>query len=428
MARKTNVLSLVGIVALSAAVVLVTAACSIPGTAATPTKTPTTSNTSTSGSTGGSGGGSGTTAGTSPAKYLYVANNSSPTGTGGLSTFDLSSGVPTAASGSPYNTGANGYPLDVVAGALDKYLYLTDEGAYTGAGGLSVYSLASGVATKLSGSPYATGSAGCPWGMAVSPGGGYLYVTNKCSANGTGGLSVYSLSNGVPTALSGSPYTTGALGLPVNAVVSPDGKYLYVTNFGTTNGADGLSAYSLSNGVPTALSGGATVSTGSSGQPDGLAVGPNGKYLYVTNNGSSTGAGGLSAYSLSNGVPTALSGSPYATGTKGSPKGVAVGPKGDYLYVVNNGSSAGAGGLSVYSLSNGVPTALSGSPFATGAKPWAVKVSPNGNYLYVTNSGSTSGTGGLSVYSLSNGVPTALSGSPYSTGSAGIPYGVALGS
>jgi len=362
---------------------------------------------------------------------LYVTNggNGNQNGAGGLSAYSLRNGKPTALSGAASATGSAGGPWDVAISPDGKYLYVTNERSRDGTGGLSAYSLANGEPTALPGSPYATGSAGAPSGLAISPDGKYLYVANRGSGNGVGGLSVYSISNGVPAPLSGSPFATGSAGGPWNVAISPDGKYLYVTNDGSGNGVGGLSAYSLSDGVPTPLPG-SPYATGTVGGPLDVAISPDGQYLYVTNdgNGNLKGAGGLSVYWLQDGVPIEFSNSAYATGPRGSPLDMAISPDGRYLYVTNNGSSNGFGGLSAYSLQNGVPNALAGSPYATGAAggPWNVAISADGKYLYVTNGGSINGAGGLSVYSLQNGVPTALSGSPFATGSIGGPWGVAV--
>ena len=363
--------------------------------------------------------------------HLYVTNdgNGGPSGSGGLSSYSLLDGTPTVLSGSPHTTGSAGSPWDLAINPDGKYLYLTNERSRDGAGGLSAFSLSNGVPNPLPGSPFATGAAGAPSGLAISPDGKYLYVANRGSGNGVGGLSAYSLQNGVPTALPGSPYATGTAGGPWNVAVSPDGEYLYVTNDGSGNGVGGLSAYSLRDGVPTELLG-SPYETSSTGGPLGVAISPDGQYLYVTNdgNGNLKGVGGLSVYWLSDGVPIAFSNSPYATGPRGSPLDMAISPNGKYLYVTNNGSSHGVGGLSAYSLRDGEPIELQDSPYATGSAggPWNLAISPDGKYLYLTNGGSINGAGGLSVYSVKDGVPTELSGSPFATGSIGGPLGVAI--
>src|SRR5208283_2004806 len=181
------------------------------------------------------------------------------------------------------------------------------------------------------------------------------------------------------------------------------GPYVYVAN----EGSNSVSAYSIgSNGALTQLTG----SPFAAGPfPYGVAVSPNGSFLYVTNY---TTSGSVSAYSIgSNGALTQLTGSPFAAGIYADE--VAVSPNGSFLYVTNEGSY----NVSAYSIgSNGALTQLTGSPFAAGLLSFggSVTVSPNGSFLYVTNEASYN----VSAYSIgSNGALTQLTGSPFADGS-----------
>ena len=83
------------------------------------------------------------------------------------------------------------------------------------------------------------------------------------------------------------------------------GTPFYVTNEGVT-GPGGLSAYSMgSDGTITAAG---TFNTG--GGPSGIAISPNGSYLYVTN---FSGSPGVSAYTIgSGGALTAITTGTFA--------------------------------------------------------------------------------------------------------------------
>ena len=102
---------------------------------------------------------------------------------------------------------------------------------------------------------------------------------------------------------------------PFEIAISPNGSYLYVTNYGSNT----LSAYSIGpSGALTAITSG-TITTGAG--PFGIAFSPNGSYLYVANFIGSS----LSAYSISTGgVLTALNIATYTTGT--NPAGIAICP------------------------------------------------------------------------------------------------------
>lgn len=358
-------------------------------------------------------------------KYLYVANGGSITGRGGVFAYAVGrSGTLTPLPGSPYSTGRAATPWGIAMTPDGKYLYLTNSGSTDGSEGLFAYAVAAdGTLSTLPGSPYPTGPMGTPWGLAISPDGRALYLANGGDSDGKDGLSAYAIaSNGTLSEMPGSPYATGSAGSPWAVAITPNGKYLYVTNDGSDTGSRGLSAYAIGPaGALTALPI-AAPATGS--EPEDLAISPDGKYLYVTNWGTDYGSGGLSAYAIGKGgALTPLSEAPFYTGMAGSPWSVAISPNGSFLYVTNQGSDDGGGGLSAYRIAS--DNALSAP--AAGAMPVGVALSPHGEFFYVTKRNSVGGVGGLSAYAVSpGGGLAALPGSPYPTGPAGNPAGVAI--
>lgn len=121
---------------------------------------------------------------------------------------------------------------------------------------------------------------------------------------------------------------------------------------------------------------------------------------------------------------TAVSGSPFLTGAQ--PRNVAYSPiinNNVFAFTTNNSVS----NVSVYqtNMTTGAWTPVTGSPFSTDTGPYGCAFSPliNGNLFAATsNFGSTT----VSVYKVntSTGVFTQVSGSPFSTG--GSPLGVAF--
>ena len=93
---------------------------------------------------------------------------------------------------------------------------------------------------------------------------------------------------------------------------------------------------------------------------------PDGSFLYVTNFGSNT----VSGYVIgSSGLLTPLSTSSYVTG----PAVIAVSPSGSFLYVSNDSGS----GIFAYAIGpGGLLTPLSTPTFATGASPQAIAIAP----------------------------------------------------
>ncbi len=270
-----------------------------------------------------------------------------------------------------------------------------------GAGTVSAFSVGLGGAlTQISGSPFSTGSGSEPWGMAISPDARDLFVARSCSCDED--VAVFSIgADGGLSQISGSPYPAGNSPLPV--ALTPDGSYLYVTNYD-----DGtVSAYSVAaDGALTPVTG-SPFSAGT--QPIAVAVSPDGRYVYVGNYSNGT-SGSVSAYSIgAHGGLTQLGGSPFPAG-KG-PEALIVTPDGKHLYSANANSTR----VSAFSIgAGGSLSKVSGSPFPAGDGPIALAVTPDGKHLYAANIHSHN----VSAYSIgADGSLTEVTGSPFPAGS-----------
>ena len=220
---------------------------------------------------------------------------------------------------------------------------------------------------------------------------GTLYVSNTEA----GTVSAYSIAtNGSLSAVPGSPVNAP---VPLGVAVTPDGRYLYVAD---TTGAAAVSAFSI------AANGSLTPVTGSpfAAKPGtwGLAITPDGKHLYAAD----AGAKDVSAYSIeSNGSLSAVPGSPFAAGT--GPDSLAITPNGQHLYVANEESN----NVSVFSIAeDGALSTVSGSPYPAGESPRAVSLTPDGKHLYVAEQSSET----ITAFSIAaNGTLAPVTGSPY---------------
>jgi YVTN family beta-propeller protein len=233
-----------------------------------------------------------------------------------------------------------------------------------------------------------------PFGIAA--GEEFLYVTNE--ADGT--VSVLSESYKVVID------TLAAGNSPKGVAATSDGAYIYIANYSDNT----VSRINISTGSRDAL----TVGQG----PLGVAMSPNQDYLYVTNSLDDS----LSIISVdSNQLFVTLRDDYYLnhTGSEDDiafnmPYGIAVSPDGYYIYVVNN-NNAGSGTVSIISATTVYsqgdefdwadydPTADEGpytlySPVAVGNDPRCIVVTPDQKYLYVTNYGDDT----VSVISLSD--------------------------
>jgi autotransporter-associated beta strand protein/YVTN family beta-propeller protein len=116
--------------------------------------------------------------------------------------------------------------------------------------------------------------------------------------------------------------------------------------------------------------------------PTGVAVTPNGKYVYVanqTNHGSSSGQPIVGTVSVIN---TATNSVVSSIPVGFSPTGITVTPNGQYVYVANMNNQGVSGTVSVISTATNTVV----STIAVGAAPIGVSVTPDGKYVYVSNS------------------------------------------
>jgi 6-phosphogluconolactonase len=195
---------------------------------------------------------------------------------------------------------------------------------------------------------------------------GTLYVSNY----GAGTVSAYSIAaDGSLNTVAGSPFEAA---VPLGVAVSPDGRYLYVADF-TWSG--GVSAFAIApDGDLSPVAGSPFPAKPGTW---GLAIAPDGRHLYAANGG----ANNVSAYSIeANGILTAVPGSPFPAGS--GPTNLAITPNGRFLYSTNEESND----LSAYSIAeDGALSPVSGSPYPAGEWPRAVSLTPDGKYLYVAN-------------------------------------------
>lgn len=261
-----------------------------------------------------------------------------------------------------------------------------------------------GELTLLDGFPIATGFNGGGntnlEHITFDPVNKFLFVANRGSSN----ISVYSVDQSTG-ALSIAPFS------PISSVanqrtlkVHPSGSPLIV-------GADSFASFVITPTSATPAPGSPySLPTGVS--PAASAMSPDGTYYYAGGNSGSFFAG----YSINavTGEMTELAGNPFDSGA-GNPVPVDVDATGR-LWVFGSRQAVAR----VYTLSSGVPTAVTGSPFPYGDTGFASvgKLHPNGNFLILPNrtrgyvvSAAISGTGASTTISTVAGSPFSTSGS-----------------
>jgi YVTN family beta-propeller protein len=325
-------------------------------------------------------------------RFAYVANQTANT----ISEFliDSASGQLIPIAGSPIASTGNG----PVATAIDPngvYLYVANNLSNT----VSVYAIddATGALTAAA-EAIPVGSS--PTGLALDPTGRFLYVANTVSNS----VSAFSLQNGIATAISGSPYAVGRG--PVGLATNPGGNFLYVTDF--TDGT--VTAFAIDSatgalfyvsGSPFAAGAGAI----------SVAVDPTSTFAY----GANQNAGSISSYSIdiSTGALAALSGSPQSTGS--APLAVAVDPAGTFAYAANVTSSTDIASYAITPASGTLTlSSTSGAEVLPISLAIDTVAHTAGEFLYATNF--TSGSVSVFTVDAATGALTAVAASPFVSG------------
>jgi 6-phosphogluconolactonase len=269
----------------------------------------------------------------------------------------------------------------IVANPSVTFLY-TDDAIN---GGIDAFSISSsGALSAISGSPFPMPSGwSVLWvdSIAIDPTGKFLYVPDE-SSNEVVGFTI-NPTTGAPTPMASSPFPTGAS--PQQAVVSPSGKFLYVSDTNDLNG--GISAFTIdsSSGALTSIAG-SPFPTIPGGQPDGLVVDASGKFLYT----ALTFNNAIAAFTIDSttGALTAVAGSPFFLTLTGGEfpilYSIALSPSGNFLYAQGSMNS------DIYGFtvdpSIGALAPMTGSPFNRNSSPsfmGNLVVDPTGEFLYV---------------------------------------------
>ena len=326
-------------------------------------------------------------------QMLYVINQSeneiagyTVAANGGLSTESQTSQATCNPCSTAANTGASAFAM-----APDgRHLYASDW-AEAGQGDVTTFGVAPNGSLGL---PSSIPAGMSPMGVAVDPSNRYLYVANSYYINGDGsttadnGLNTdgaddggngqgtiygYGLSNGDPTPL--TQEITDTEPYPMLLTIDPTGRFLYVSQYAESS----VGMFSIDSGTGALASIGLR-SVASGANPWTVVVGPAGRHVYVSDNGSN-----VSIYRIN-----ATSGvlSPASTPTltvPGNPLGLVVGPKGRRLYVATQN-----GTVDVFTRSSPLATHSSWNPTpislgSTYSNAYGLAISNNGKALYVVD-------------------------------------------
>lgn len=307
--------------------------------------------------------------------------------------------------------------------------------ATQGDSSVSAYSidLSTGLLTA-NGGQVATGKV--PSAMLLAPSGTALFVVNSnsavpanspaCTLPSPGTITAYTVNtDGTLTAVSGS---SQAGVIPLAMAIDSAGHFLFVANQGLQcNPASGtISVFSIQDKTLTEVPGSpfpsAATNAPSGTGPSGLAVTPDGKFLYVANQFDGT----VTKFSVNaSGVLT--QGPVVSVGT--TPSAATITADGGVLYVAN------ASTISAFAICNQVLTSCSdptspdgsltqvaGSPFSAGIEPVAIVAAPSGKFLFVVNRQSNQ----ISEYKIATGTGALTPNTQATISTGATPVGAAI--
>ena len=221
-----------------------------------------------------------------------------------------------------------------------------------------------------------------PMGVAVSPSGNFLYVTDTCISGTTdiltcpGALVVYPLS---ATGAIGPAVANLQVGIaPIGVSALANGVAVYVVSKGGDTQLGRVYAFNAKTDGTLAPIGTGFVSAGVA--PNAVVTDPTSRFLYTTDGAANQ----LIGYSISSsGALTPMINGPFKTDLL--PNGVTMDPRGYYIYVTNYNAAT----VSAYAIdtASGSPSQVAGSGVTkTGPAPTCVVVEPAlGRYVYVSS-------------------------------------------
>jgi DNA-binding beta-propeller fold protein YncE len=204
----------------------------------------------------------------------------------------------------------------------------------------------------------------------------FVYVANNASSS----VSQYDAMGGGLSPLTPASVPVRTDVFPNGVAVSPDGRSVYVANT-TLAVIPGGSVSQFDVGANGTLTAKSPADVPSNGAAFALAVSPDGKSVYVTNVGGTVsqydvGAGGALTPKTPASVPVGAAGVVF-------PKDIAVSPDGRSVYV----AVLDSGAVSQYSVgTGGVLSPKTPATVPTHFNSSGVAVNPEGNSVYVTNS------------------------------------------
>ncbi len=338
-------------------------------------------------------------------RSVYVTN--SGTFLTGLAPFATSSSGSLTPVGTPVAAGddANG----VLVSPDARTVYVAD----TADDDITSYSIGASGALTLIGRSSVDGNQ--PTGLGITPDGSYLFVTNRDSSESAPSVSVFAIdpATGAPTLISTPPVNVGVHD-PRAVVVSPDGRFAYVTARRGPLGAPASNADTALAVLSIGADGSLAPIAGSPfylpGQVNsfGASFSPDGSRLFMAQlNGNAIHVFDLNA---TTGAPSEVTGSPFSAAN--APIELTVTPDGSRLYATEPTAKAVEG--FAINQATGALTQIVGTPVTVAGQTDGLAITPDGKNLYDSLLADPGAVEGFTIGTV--GALAPVSGTPFATG------------
>ena len=283
----------------------------------------------------------------------------------------------TSTLGGAITVGAQGDPTAMVVTPNGALVFVADYGSHQ----VSAINTSTGAVTNIA----VGGTTGAPIAVAATPNSGHVYVADQGN-NQIDDITTSTDTVSAPIAVPSlaDSYVTGG-GDPNILAVTPDGGKLYVASFGGGSVED-ITTSNDAVATTFALPPGGVLGPAA---PNALALTPNGCQLYVNDYDNNK-------VDLIDVSADTLAASTTAVGQTGDPTGMAVTPNGAAVYVANFYDPS----VSVIATSSYTVTRTVG--MASGSAPYAIAIIPSSYYYEVagTHGGWTSVPSSPAMYTL----------------------------
>jgi len=336
-------------------------------------------------------------------RVLYVSNEGIEPGSGTVSMFTVDRQTGALSQGKPVAAGVG--PAGVVASPDGRFLYVAD----VDGGQMLVYGVGkSGELTALQ----TVQANGDPFGLAMAPDGRTLYATAPATDPVPGQepepdqVAVFPVGPDGRLGRQVSVTTPGGKH-PRSVAVSPDGRFVYVTNGLRDPAVPGtLAVFAVTGDGTLPLKLLTSIEIGRFGA--GITISPDGRFLYAESQATNQVRGYRRG---ADGLLTEVPGSPFAS--PDDPEGIVITPDAQNIYVgatgqTPQGTPGGPGEVQAFRARPGGglgPARL----FAAGQLPNSLILSPSARFLYAANGNSND----ISAYAIGpNGTLRKIPGSP----------------